>query len=630
VPCRAKRLLRFLTAGSVDDGKSTLIGRLLYESQGIYEDQLDSVRKASQERGRQIDLSLVTDGLRAEREQAITIDVAYRYFSTNKRKFIIADTPGHEEYTRNMVTGASTADLAVLLVDAQKGLLPQTRRHAYIIWLLGIRCVVLAVNKMDLTGYSEQVFSRIRNEFEECTAFMKGAQKHFIPISALVGENVVRPSANIRWYTGPTLLELLEAIDVENNLDDVAFRFPVQSVIRSSPNFRGYAGQIASGTVRRQQEVVALPSGHRTRIREIMLYKQSLQEASSPQSVALTLEDHIDLGRGDMLVDPRKMPAISNRFIAELIWMSPVPLRTNALYLLKQHTRVLCCSISNILDQCDIHRFSAKAANILEQNDIGRVEIETHQPMFFEPYSANRAMGGFILIDPDTNDTIAAGIISEQVIAKADEKYRSEPSSLLLGQPAGLIVWFTGLSGAGKSTICNAVYVELLAQGIKVEILDGDVIRNKLNNDLGFSPQDRCENIRRIAFVAQLLAKHGIVVLVAAISPYRDVRAEIRRSIPYFLEVYVNAPLKVCEERDPKGLYKRARNGEIAGFTGIDDPYQPPLLPEVECKTDRESVKACTARVRSAIFDFFVSRRQSSSAVIHPTASTHEFCGSGK
>jgi bifunctional enzyme CysN/CysC len=539
-------MLRLLTAGSVDDGKSTLIGRLLYESNGIYEDQLDSVHKASKRTGREMDLSLITDGLKAEREQAITIDVAYRYFSTAKRKFIIADTPGHEQYTRNMVTGASTADLAILLVDARKGLLEQTRRHAYVVWQLGIRQVIVAVNKMDLVNYDQGVFDAVCQAFIEVAAFVHDFVTYFLPLSALAGDNVVRRSDKMPWYSGPALLELLE----------------------------------------------------------IILHRQKLRQAIPPQSVILTLSDHLDLGRGDMLAFPEQLPTISNRFRAELIWMSPTPLVKHIPYLLKHLTQILCCSVIEVLHCVDVHNFSHKTADTLHLNEIGSVEIETHKPMFFDLYTANRSMGNFILLDPATNDTVAAGVVS----ANSNTPHAGVTAHRSNGKAVGsegLIVWFTGLSGAGKTTICTAAYTELLAHGLRVELLDADVIRQHLNSDLGFSAKDRDENVRRIGFIAHMLARHGVIVLVAAISPYRSVREELRRTIPNFIEVYVNAPLELCEQRDPKGLYKRARRKEITGFTGIDDPYQPPLSPDVECRTDQESIKASKTRVVAAVLDFF-------------------------
>ncbi len=587
-----KGLLRLLTAGSVDDGKSTLIGRLLYESGGLYEDQLESVRKASAQKNGNIDLSLITDGLRAEREQAITIDVAYRYFSTPKREFIIADTPGHEQYTRNMVTGASTASLALMLVDARKGILEQTRRHTFISSLLGIRRMVVAVNKMDLVNFDFRVFADIRAKFTQLAKFLGRVETFFVPLSALGGENVVSRSSIMPWYTGPPLLELLETVTLEDDRGPEHFRFPVQNVIRPNQDYRGYAGQVVSGVVRPGQEVIALPYGHRTSIESVALHQQVLREAVPPRSVVLTVSDHLDLGRGDMLVDPEHPPMIARRVTANLIWMSPIPLRLNTPYLVKHTTQVLCCSVIRLISKLDIHTFEDTAADTLHLNEIGKVEIEMHKPIFHDVYSVNRMMGSFIIIDPSSNDTAAAGMILPSHLGF---------QSALIQQSKGLAVWLTGLSSAGKTTICNAVFTELLARGIRAEMLDGDAVRKQLNSDLGFSKRDRDENVRRIGFVAELLSRHGVVVLVAAISPYRAVRDELRRRIGAFLEVYVNAPLTVCEGRDTKGLYKKARAGEIVGFTGIDDPYEEPLVAEVTCDTARETVKESTEKVLAAI-----------------------------
>ena len=609
---QTRGLLRFLTAGSVDDGKSTLIGRLLYEAGGLYDDQVDSVRKASAQRDGNIDLSLVTDGLRAEREQAITIDVAYRYFSTAKRKFIIADAPGHEQYTRNMITGASTADLAVMLVDARKGILEQTRRHAFICWLLGIRRMVVAVNKMDLVHFDQRVFADMRAKFMELTRFMQGVETHFVPLSALGGENVVSRSDAMPWYAGPPFLELLETVTLDEDHDPGYLRFPVQNVIRPSQDKRGYAGQIASGVVRPGQQVLALPSEQRTTIASVILHQQTLPEAASPRSVVLTVSDHLDLGRGDMLVDPEHPPKVSRRITANLIWMSAAPLRLNTPYLVKHTTQVVCCSVTRLVSRLDIHSFEEAPADTLRLNEIGRAEIEMHKPIFHDAYAAsrtNRTTGSFIMIDPANNDTAAAGMILESSPTRLSapgpgpfagfQAAQSQPA-----QSPGLTVWFTGLSGSGKTSVCHAVFTELLARGIRTEMLDGDAVRKQLNSDLGFSKRDRDENVRRIGFVAELLTRHGVVVLVAAISPYRAIREELRRSIVNFLEVHMSAPLSVCEERDPKGLYKKARAGEITGFTGIDDPYEEPLAPQVKCDTAQDTIKQSTEKVVAAILNF--------------------------
>ena len=600
-------LLRFLTAGSVDDGKSTLIGRLLYEASGIYEDQLTSLRKASSLRNAELDLSLLTDGLRAEREQGITIDVAYRYFATPKRKFIIADVPGHEQYTRNMATGASTAQLAVLLVDARKGILTQTRRHSLLAWLLGVRQVLVAVNKMDLVDFDAQVFSAIREEFNDFTQGLEGIRFHFVPVSALEGDNVTTSSQRMAWYKGPCLLDLLETAPVEP-IRDRAFRFPIQAVIRPSQDFRGYAGQVGSGVVNVGGEVVALPSGQRTRIKEMVLHTQALERAYPGRSIVLTTTDHIDLGRGDMLAGPDNLPTIATNVRAQVIWMSPVPLRQDARYLVKHTTKVVCGRVSRVHNRIDINSFEKLEAERLQFNEIGEVTLDLHNPIFCDAYRSNRTTGSFILIDPSNNDTVGAGMIVEAVsVPGSDGRSHLGGGSPLTAQQ-GLTIWFTGLSGSGKTTICKAVATELLARGLRVEVIDGDVIRNHLCKDLGYSQRDRNENIRRIAFLAQLLTRNGIMVLVSAISPYREARDEARKSIGDFIEVYVDTPLATCELRDPKELYHKARSGEIRGFTGIDDPYEAPLDPEIVCDTEHESVRQSSLKVVEAALSYLSSK----------------------
>ena len=600
-------LLRFLTAGSVDDGKSTLIGRLLYDANGIYEDQLASLRKASSSRNVELDLSLLTDGLRAEREQGITIDVAYRYFSTPKRKFIIADVPGHEQYTRNMATAASTAQAALLLVDARKGILEQTRRHSLIAWLMGVRRIIVAVNKMDLVDFAERVFSTIRQEFNGFTQSLDGIRFHFVPLSALEGDNVTTPSQRMAWYEGPCLLGLLETLPVEL-IRDIAVRFPVQAVIRPNQDFRGYAGQLASGIASPGQEVVAFPSGQRTRIKEILLHTQPLERACPGRSVVLTTTDHIDLGRGDMLVSPHRLPATATRVRAHLIWMSGIPLRQDARYLVKHTTKVVCGIVGRLYSKIDVNTFEKVEADSLQTNEIGEVEIDLHNAIFCDPYECNRTTGSFILIDPLNNDTVAAGMIIEGVSAAGTEGPSHSADEISLTKQQGLTIWFTGLSASGKTTICKAVATELLARGLRVEVIDGDVIRNHLSKDLGYSQRDRNENIRRIAFIAQLLTRNGIIVVVSAISPYREARDEARRTIGEFMEVYVDTQLATCELRDPKELYRKARSGEIRGFTGVDDPYEPPLRPEVVCSTDHESVRQSSSRVVEAALRYLSSR----------------------
>jgi bifunctional enzyme CysN/CysC len=604
-PSEERDLLRFLTAGSVDDGKSTLIGRLLYESNGIYEDQLSSVRRASSAKNVELDLSLLTDGLKAEREQGITIDVAYRYFSTPRRKFIIADAPGHEQYTRNMATGSSTAELALILVDARKGILRQTRRHTLISWLMGIRRMIVVVNKMDLVDFDPQTFHSIQEEFNKFSGSLRNTEFYFVPLSALTGENVVRSNGRMPWYDGPSLLGLLETLPAKLEAGR-QFRFPVQMVLRPNQDFRGYAGQVGSGTIRPGQEVLALPSKQRTTIKEVLLYNQPLEEASPPQSVVLTTTDHIDLGRGDMLVSADGLPTVSSKITSYLIWMSHTPLRNDTRYLIKHTTRVLCGRISRLKHKIDVNTLETAEADILQFNEIGEVQIDLQSPIFCDPYESDRSTGSFIVIDPHTNDTVAAGmILGASPVQEGDSV---EDIASRVAQQRGLTVWFTGLSGAGKTTICRAVATELLANGLQVEVIDGDVIRNHLCKDLGFSKQDRDENIRRIAFVAQLLTRNGTITLVSAISPYRAGRELARRTIGNFLEVYVSTPLAVCEVRDPKDLYQKARAGKIHGFTGIDDPYEPPLNPEIVCDTARESTRESSLKVVSSVVSYLSSK----------------------
>ncbi|HLI62108.1 MAG TPA: sulfate adenylyltransferase subunit CysN [Terriglobales bacterium] len=603
---RERDLLRFLTAGSVDDGKSTLIGRLLYESHGIYEDQLSSVQKASAAKNVALDLSLLTDGLRAEREQGITIDVAYRYFSTPHRKFIIADTPGHEQYTRNMATGSSTSELALILVDARKGVLKQTRRHALISWLMGIRRMIIAVNKMDLVDFDAQAFHSVREEFGKFGASLTNTQFYFVPLSALSGENVIHSNGRMPWYDGPSLLQLLETLPAKPEVQR-QLRFPVQMVIRPNQDFRGYAGQVGSGTVRPGQEVLALPSKQRTTIKEVLLYDQSLEEASPPQSVVLTTTDHIDLSRGDMLVSADAAPTVSSKITAYLIWLSHTPLHHDTRYLIKHTTRVLCGRIRRLNYKIDVNTLERTEADLLQLNEIGEVQIDLQTPIFCDPYESNRSTGSFIVIDPHTNDTVAAGMVLTATPIQAGDSVEDITSRI--ARQRGVTVWFTGLSGAGKTTICRAVATELLAYGLQVEVMDGDIIRTHLCKDLGFSKQDRDENIRRIAFVAQLLTRNGTITLVSAISPYRAARDLARQMIGDFLEVYVSTPLAVCEVRDPKDLYQKARAGKIRAFTGIDDPYEPPLNPEIVCDTARESTRESSLKVVSAVLRYLSAKK---------------------
>lgn len=584
-------LLRFTTAGSVDDGKSTLIDRLLYDSGQLFEDHLESVRHLSRNG---LELAYLTDGLCAEREQGITIDVAYRHFATTKRRFIVADTPGHEQYTCNMATGASTAEVAIILVDARKGVLSQTRRHACISHLLGIQRLALAVNKMDLVDFREDVFSAAENEFRCFVAKLGPAIVDCIPICATAGDNVVVRSRRMPWYRGQSLLEYLEMVPVSASLADGSFRLPVQTVIRHGSDLRGFAGQIASGTVKRGDEVVALPSGKRARVSSLQAPAGDRPEAFAPQSVTLTLDSHIDVGRGDMLAEPARPPVVARLVRARLVWMAETPFRPGNVYLLRQTTQTVCAEASRSPSRLDVVTLEEALAEELRLNEIGTVHIETHRPIICDPYSRNRTTGSFILIDPITNLTVGAGMI-----IAAEEGEGRKPVAGVTRR--GLTVWFTGLSSAGKSTLCEGVATRLKAMGVRCETLDGDSIRKHLCKDLGYSKEDRDENIRRIGFVADLLTRNAVVALVAAISPYRAVREEVRQLVGDFVEVYVNAPLGICEQRDVKGLYKAARAGTLPSFTGIDAPYEPPEHPEVECHTDRETLEESVEKVLRVI-----------------------------
>lgn len=576
--------------GSVDDGKSTLIGRLLHDRQAVYDDQMDSVRKASKDG---IDFALITDGLRAEREQGITIDVAYRYFSSLRRRFIVADTPGHNQYTRNMVTGASTAAVAVILIDATRGVLAQTRRHAYLSWMLGIRQLCVAINKMDVLSYSRDAFDRCRREFDEVAAKLPGCDWTPIPVSALAGDNVVHRSRRMPWHDGPTLIEYLEAAEpFPRRLQHL--RLPVQNVLRDDQGGRYYAGRISAGTVAVGSEVLLLPSSRTAHIASISTAGRKAQSAAAPESINISLSDHIDVARGDMVVDPRHHPAVSRRFTATLFWMGPAALAPAGDYILKHTTRTVQARVTKLISRLDVDRLENTETAALGVNDIGSVEIETSGAIYCDLYTDVGDTGSFILMDPDTSGTVAAGTITKI--------FTDRPrGSGAIESDGGLVIWLTGLSSAGKSTLGEELFDRLRAAGRKVEMLDGDIVRRRLSKDLGFSKRDRDENIRRIGFVAELLSKHGVMVIVSAISPYRAIRDEVRARIPSFVEVYVNAPIEVCEHRDVKGLYRKARAGELRGFTGIDDPYEPPLQPEVECRTDLETVEESTQKILARI-----------------------------
>jgi bifunctional enzyme CysN/CysC len=595
-----KDLLRFITCGSVDDGKSTLIGRLLYESKMIFEDQLAALAADSRTmgtRGGDLDFALLVDGLSAEREQGITIDVAYRFFATEKRKFIVADTPGHEQYTRNMVTGASTADLAVTLVDARKGVQTQTRRHTHLFALLGIRRVVLAVNKIDLVDYSQEVFERIEREYREFAGRIGLEDITCIPMSAVHGDNVVRRSDATPWYRGPTLLGHLESVPVGEDLAARPFRMPVQWVSRPSADFRGFAGVVSSGSIRVGQTVRVLPSGRQSAVARILVGDVDAVAASAGQSITLTLTDEIDVSRGDVIATSDAPPQVADQFEATIVWMQEQPLLQGRSYLMRIGTNTVPATVSPIKYKLNVNTLEHVAARTLELNDIGVCALELGQPVVFEPYADSHDLGGFILIDRVSNATVGAGLLhfalrrSQNVHWQALDVDKASRASLKGQRPC--VIWFTGLSGAGKSTIANLVEKQLHALGRHTYLLDGDNVRHGLNKDLGFTDADRVENIRRVAEVARLMVDAGLIVLVSFISPFRSERRMARDLLREgeFLEVFVDTPIEIAEGRDPKGLYKKARRGELRNFTGVDSPYEMPEHPDVRVDTTQVSAE---------------------------------------
>ncbi|MGD0633209.1 MAG: sulfate adenylyltransferase subunit CysN [Beijerinckiaceae bacterium] len=602
--------LRFLTCGSVDDGKSTLIGHLLYEQNLVFDDQIAALERDSVKHGTTgdaIDFALLVDGLEAEREQGITIDVAYRYFKTPRRSFIVADTPGHEQYTRNMATGASNADLAILLVDARKGLLTQTYRHATIVSLIGIKHIVLAVNKIDLVDYSQEVFDAIVAGFHAFAEKLDFKIVTAIPLSARNGDNLSTPSAKTPWYTGPTLLEHLETVDVADDRADKPFRMPVQWVNRPHLDFRGFAGTIASGRVKPGDEIVVAGSGRTSTVARIVTFDGDKDSAEAGDAVTLTLADEVDVARGDIFSAPRARPEVSDQFSAHLIWMSEEPLQFGRSYLLKLATRTVPATVSTLKYRIDINTFGQDEAATLRLNEVGLAHLTVNVPVAFDPYGENQTTGAFILIDRATNGTVAAGLV-DHGLRKATNVFRQDGAvsridrARLKHQKPG-IVWFTGLSGAGKSTIANRVEAKLNAAGVHTIMLDGDNIRHGLNKDLGFSQADRLENIRRVAEVARLMADAGLIVLCSFISPFREER-QMARDISEtgeFVEVYVDTPIETCIERDTKGLYQRALAGEIKNFTGVDQPYEAPEGPDVVVGRDNEGVERAAAKVVEAL-----------------------------
>ena len=620
-----KDLLRFLTCGSVDDGKSTLIGRLLYDSKMIYEDQLEAMKKDSVRHGTtdtEFDPALLTDGLKAEREQGITIDVAYRYFSTAKRKFIIADTPGHEQYTRNMATGASTCDLAIILIDARYGVLTQTRRHSFIASLLGIKHIIVAVNKMDLVDYSQEVFERIVKDYTDFAARLELGEVHFLPMAALSGDNVVNKSAHLPWYAGSPLMHLLEHVYIASDTNLIDFRFPVQYVNRPNPDFRGFCGTVASGIVRPGDAVMVFPSRKTSRVKAIHTFEGELKQATPPLAVTLTLEDKIDVSRGDMLVHPNNVPLIATRFEAMLVWMAEEPMQPGKQYFIKHTTNTTPGVIAEVRYRMDVNTLHREDAAQLALNEIGRCTFELEKPLAFDPYRKNRATGAFVVIDRLTNNTVGAGMIIDrrpEPLAQPNVSVRTGgQQSVHIRAEAGLIsvaerqralrqraltVWLTGLSGSGKSSIAEQLEQRLHTEGFHVYRLDGDNLRFGLNRDLTFSEGDRAENIRRIAEVARLFNQAGVIVLVPVIAPFHTDRQHAAEIIgaDRFFEVYVDTPFEVCEERDVKGLYHKARAGEIQEFTGLSSPYEPPPEPALRLTTVGHTVEESTQAVFRAI-----------------------------
>lgn len=590
-----KSLLRFITCGSVDDGKSTLIGRLLYESKMLFEDQLAALEADSKKvgtRGGEIDYALLLDGLAAEREQGITIDVAYRFFSTDRRKFIVADTPGHEQYTRNMITGASTADLAVILIDARKGVLVQTRRHSYLVRLIGIRHVVVAINKMDLVDYSEPVFRRIESEYRAFAHQIGLENITVMPISGVQGDNIVEKSANTPWYDGPPLMEHLETVQIDQErLQKTPLRLPVQWVNRPNLDFRGFAGTLAGGVIRQGQRIRVQPSGRESTVSRIVTAGGDLPHAVAGQSITLTLADEVDISRGDVISTAEAPAEVADQFNATVVWMHDAPMLRGRNYLMKIGTRTVTATILPLKHKVNVNTLEPLAADKLELNEIGVVELELDRPVAFDPYTVNRDTGGFILIDRLSNATVGAGML-HFALRRADNIHWQavavdKAARRALNGHGSAVVWLTGLSGAGKSTIANLLEKRLHAMGKRTYLLDGDNVRHGLSKDLGFTAEDRVENIRRVAEVARLMVDAGLIVITAFISPFRAERSMARELLDdgEFIEVHVDTPLEVAEARDVKGLYKKARRGELKNFTGIDSPYEAPQRPELRIDT---------------------------------------------
>ena len=607
---RQKETLRFITCGSVDDGKSTLIGRLLYESKCIFDDQLKALETESKRYGTQgekIDFALLVDGLEAEREQGITIDVAYRFFSTDRRRYIVADTPGHEQYTRNMATGASTAQMAVLLIDSRKGILPQTRRHHRIVTMMGIRHIVLAVNKMDLMGFEQSVFDRIEADYREFAKDANLTTLQAIPLAAVSGDNVLKRSENTPWYKGPTLFDHMDTVNVREVATRGAFRLPVQWVSRPNLNYRGFCGRIAEGSVRTGDAVRVLPSGKTTTVKSIDFFEDQLPDAEAGASITLTLNDEVDVSRGDLIVTTDHPPEVADQFQVKLLWLTEEPLVPGRSYWLKVHAKEVSATVMEIKYREDINSGSHLAAKVLNLNEIAVVTISTTHPVVFEPYTVNRTLGGFILIDKLSCATVGAGMIEFALRRSTNIHWQSlevgKSQRALLKNQTPRCIWFTGLSGSGKSTVANQLEKKLHAEGRHTYMLDGDNVRHGLNRDLGFTDADRVENLRRVAEVAKLMVDAGLIVLVSFISPFRAERRAARDLFApgEFIEIHVNTPIAECEKRDVKGLYAKARKGELKNFTGIDSPYEAPENAEMVIDTSIKSPEECAMAIWSLI-----------------------------